>query len=179
MYTINNSSFYTTVIKFVSDKLISSSLLLDEKFFLLHIWCRLRSVMKFFFKEIMNISSAGIIFNLYALTIRNFHLLENLMCFVFLLPPFWDVAFCLIADRIQAKSGVTKQKNRHFYLFVFIIRHSLRIVFWNKACRINVCRSFFNPLSASVAFTLKPINWFGQQINWLVSLWEPHMNLIG
>ena len=119
MYKINNSSFYTTVIKLVSDKLISSSLLLDKKCFLLHIWCRLRSVMKFFFEEIINISSAGIIFNLYALTIRNFHLLENLTCFVFLLPPFCDVAFCLIADTIQAKSGVTKQKNRHFYLFMF------------------------------------------------------------
>ena len=33
----------------------------------------------------------------------NVHFLENLPCFVFLLPPFWDSSFCLITDDLCNK----------------------------------------------------------------------------
>ena len=36
-----------------------------------------------------------------------------------------------------------------------------------------------NPLSASVALIYKPVNWFAQQINWLVSIWGKHWHLMG
>ena len=36
-----------------------------------------------------------------------------------------------------------------------------------------------NPLSASVTLVEKPVNWFAQQINWLVSVWGQHWHLMG
>ena len=36
-----------------------------------------------------------------------------------------------------------------------------------------------NPLSTSVALIEKPVNWFAQQINWLVPVWEQHWHLMG
>ena len=36
-----------------------------------------------------------------------------------------------------------------------------------------------NPLNASVALIYKPVNWFTQQINWLVSIWGQHFHLMG
>ena len=34
------------------------------------------------------------------------------------------------------------------------------------------------PLSASATLIWKPVNWFAQQINWLVSIWGQHWHLI-
>ena len=39
--------------------------------------------------------------------------------------------------------------------------------------------NLLNPLSTSVALTKKPINWFAQQITWLVSIWGQHWHLMG
>ena len=39
---------------------------------------------------------------------------ENLSCFVFLLPPFWDSPFCLIIDEIGVeKTNYRKRLNKH------------------------------------------------------------------
>ena len=35
-----------------------------------------------------------------------------------------------------------------------------------------------NPLSTSVALMEKPVNWFAQIINWLVSIWGQHWHLL-
>ena len=39
--------------------------------------------------------------------------------------------------------------------------------------------SVFNPLNASVALIYKPVKWFAQQINWLVSIRGQHWYLMG
>ena len=39
--------------------------------------------------------------------------------------------------------------------------------------------NYINPLNASTAFILKPVNWFAVQINWLVSTWGQHWHLLG
>ena len=36
-----------------------------------------------------------------------------------------------------------------------------------------------NPLSAIVAVIEKPVNWFAQQIDWLVSVWRQDWHLMG
>ena len=38
---------------------------------------------------------------------------------------------------------------------------------------------FLNLLNAGVALIYKPVNWFAQQINWLVSIWGLHQHLMG
>ena len=40
-------------------------------------------------------------------------------------------------------------------------------------------QKYINPISASVALTEKPVNWFVQQISWLVSIWGQHWDLMG
>ena len=43
----------------------------------------------------------------------------------------------------------------------------------------NLVTKLFNPLNASVALIQKPVNWFPQQINWLVSIWGQQWHLMG
>ena len=47
-----------------------------------------------------------------------------------------------------------------------------------KYSRNQTLSLLFNSLNASVAVTQKPVNWFSQQINWLVFIWGQHWHLM-
>ena len=44
---------------------------------------------------------------------------------------------------------------------------------------INPVKSKFNLLNVGVALIKTAVNWFTQQIKWLVSIWGQHEHLIG
>ena len=44
---------------------------------------------------------------------------------------------------------------------------------------INPVKGKFNLLNVGVALIKKAVNWFTQQIKWLVSIWGQHEHLIG
>ena len=46
------------------------------------------------------------------------------------------------------------------------------VIIWRRS-------KIINPLNASVALIQKPVNWLSQQINWLVSIWGKHWDLMG
>ena len=60
--------------------------------------------------------------------VRNIRFSENLVCFVFLLPPFWDSHFYLITDDLTYSTSIFKT-----WLFLFVLLN-----FW-----ICLCVSFF------------------------------------
>ena len=59
-----------------------------------------------------------------------------------------------------------------FILVMNSIEFELLKILWDNNLQ-------FNPLSAIVALTQKPVSWFAQQISWQVSIWGQHWHLMG
>ena len=60
--------------------------------------------------------------------VRNVRFSENLACFVFLLPPFWDSPFCLIANDLLCFLIETR-KDLDANLLMYINEHFLFAVY--------------------------------------------------
>ena len=61
----------------------------------------------------------------------------------------------------------------------YIIEHHVFSAHEETPVSVNTRISSFNPLIASVALMQEPVNWFAVQINWLVSIWGQHWQLMG
>ena len=138
------------------------------------------------------------------ITYSNIPIKENWICFTtgkrdetliygkfshFILKSFttlWSFEQSFLLQRTCAYQGGKKYSFfGKFCMLCFLETPVLRFAFllYYRRCQVTgqYTQSYteFNPLTTNVPIIQKPVSWFSEQINWLISIWWKHWSLNG